>query len=418
MVGRNCTLDDILNEKQLDHVIRESIAGNVAYKLLDYEINPAVDGLSGFLGDHMRVRLKLKVEERVEDIRLFIKRMPMGNAVKKDFIVENKFFWREMTVFKLLEDFKGAYGPNPWVTKAYIYTDTLLVMPDLSFEGYISLPLHGTFDLPHVLLTTASIARFHASCANYETNKTLNGNHPYRILDDYGHVFFETTFQDTLWMRAAAKLTANLLKEFSTKYHVKNLEENLAKSYVAACDTLKEYEGDLNVLVHKDLWNNNILFKYENGAPVNSVIIDFQCTRYGPPTFDLLSFFYLTTSRSFRERNEHMVFEHYFKTFMENVDEVTKLRMKEINYDKVSFMGWCERSRMFGMMEAICIFPYVLMDPKNAQRVFDDPDTYIKYLNEDRSEPVIAYAKICKPYRERQVELSEEYVQKYIINHL
>ncbi|CAK1580691.1 unnamed protein product [Parnassius mnemosyne] len=292
-------------------------------------------------------------------------------------------------------------------------------MPDLALDGYRTFMNHEVLDLKHTLLTTASIARFHASFANYVTRRTLHDK-SFDFTREYSNVLTEPTFCDSPWLRAAAKLTVNLLKAFSDRFdqYPQDLEPTLVKQFIDACAILREYEETLNVLLHKDLWVNNIMFKYSGDVPINALLIDFQCIRLGPPAFDLMVFLYLTTVKKFRERYEQEIFNHYFTIFSETVDIDTKNRLKELNYNLNAFVGWCERSRMFAIFEAIGILPYVLMDPTTAQKTFDDPATFVKYCDEDRSEPVLAYCRKSNVYMERQLEVNEEFVERYVLKQL
>lgn len=291
-------------------------------------------------------------------------------------------------------------------------------MPDQTAFGYTQCHYLHTLDLPHVLTVAASIARFHATYANFATKKSWNRQRPYNFLDEYGHLMKEPTFYDSPWLRGCGKLSTNLLYTFSKKYNnvnFPNLEEQLIKLFIESSDNFRDYDDTLNVLVHRDLWLNNIMFKYADGVPVNALLLDFQCLRYGPPAFDLNMFLYMTTTRNFREQNEREVFEHYYSVFTESLNDATKQRLKNLGYTREEFLSWCEKSRMFGMVLAIGIFPYVLMSPVAASRYFDDPLTFDRYL-EDRTEPVIEYCKQCPVYRDRQVDTIEEFVERYIEN--
>ncbi|KAI5637284.1 ecdysteroid kinase domain-containing protein [Phthorimaea operculella] len=155
---------------------------------------------------------------------------------------------------------------------------------------------------------------------------------------------------------------------------------------------------------------NNILF-----APGRAVIVDYQCVRYGPPTFDLMMMLCLCTTREFRDKHEKEVFHHYYSVFTKSLDAPTTQRLKEIGYDEEEFLRWCERARMLSLFYAVGIFPYVLMDPKTAARTFDDPETFRKLTDEDRSEPVIQYARNCQPYLDRQVQSTEEFIERYLL---
>ncbi|XP_045448156.1 uncharacterized protein LOC123656532 [Melitaea cinxia] len=414
--AKNITnIQDILNEKQLEHIL--SKVAKPGAKIVGYDLKSASAGLVGFLGDHLRLKLYVK-EDLIKEIHLFIKSLPMNNQPKADFITQNSFNKREALLYKIFEEIDDeTCDSNPWRPKAYIYTDNILVMPDLGAEGYKSYPSSKYLDKNHVMVTATSIARFHAAFANYETKKTVLENKPYNFFDEYGHVMTEPVFYDTPWLRAAAKLTSNLLKEFSTnsKCYPSDLEERLVDLYIRACDDIKYYEGTLNVLIHKDLWFNNILFRYSGDVATNAVLIDFQCMRFAPPAFDMMLFLHLTTTRSFRERHESEVLRHYYTVFSESLDDDTKRRMVSLNYDLENFLAWCEKARLFGMLLAAAIFPYSLMDPVTAKKTFDDPETFTYLLEVDRSVPVIEHAKESNVYRIKQLELSEEIVEKYLL---
>ncbi|KAL0838478.1 hypothetical protein ABMA28_016606 [Loxostege sticticalis] len=277
---------------------------------------------------------------------------------------------------ELAEEFAERYivkflflGPNPWCTKAVVCTESLLVLPDLNVQ-------------------------------------------------EHEHIITEATYVKSPWLTAAAKLAANMLKTFSTKIfrEILDLENKVLDRILEACDCLKEYDDTINVVLHKDLWANNIMFRYENGLPANAMLIDFQCIRYGPPSFDLMSFLYLTTSSSFREQHERKVLHYYYCVFFDSLEDAAMQKVTELGFNREEFLRWCERSRMFGICTAIGSFPYVLMDPVVAQKTFDDPATFEKYFIVDRTEPVVAHANKDPMYKNRQVEVAEEFVKRYILN--
>lgn len=285
-------------------------------------------------------------------------------------------------------------------------------MPDLSAQGYKVHPVEKFFDRNHVLTAISSIARFHAVFCNYLTKNSFTTS--YNFLEENKHIMTEPIFKDCPWLRAAALTCANVLKEFSPnwKHYPADLLDKLTNLYIKACDTVKEYEETLNVIIHKDLWANNILFKYTGESPTNAVLIDFQCTRIAPPAFDVMVFLYLNTSEKFRNCHETEVLDHYYKIFSENLDDHTKIRLK--NYDRSEFLKWCEKARLFAMVETAGIYPFIMMEPNVARKYFDDPERYLEYINKDRTYPVVSHAKENVIYRDRQLSICEEIVEKYI----
>lgn len=107
MVGKKLwLLDEILTEKQIHHILKQSL-GDVTADLKNSEVKPAVDGIAGFLGDHMKVVLDVDVLGERRKVHLFVKRIPDWNKPKTDFINEFNFYRREKMMFKILEEING-----------------------------------------------------------------------------------------------------------------------------------------------------------------------------------------------------------------------------------------------------------------------------------------------------------------------
>ncbi|OWR52167.1 hypothetical protein KGM_205690 [Danaus plexippus plexippus] len=339
----------------------------------------------------------------------------MYNKPKADFIKENCFYKKEALIYKIIDEMDETDGNNRWSPKSLIHNDRVLAMLDLSVDGYKSLPVLEYFDRKHVLVGTSAIARFHAAYANYVTKKSTELLE-YNIMDDYQLLTTESVFKKCPILYAAAKLSSTFIKEFLkvSDVYPNNLEETVYDVFVKGSESLRERPDTLNVLLHRDLWTNNIMFKYSGEVPIRAILVDYQCVRYGPPAFDLMIFLYLTTSRSFRDLYEKEVFNHYFTVFTNNLNEPTRKRLQKYNYDLEAFLNLCEEARQFALVEALTIFPFVLMDPNTAQVTFDDPTTFTDLIEGDRSAPVMALARRSIQYRKWQLEVCEEFVKQYV----
>ncbi|XP_053609641.1 uncharacterized protein LOC128674774 [Plodia interpunctella] len=408
-------LEDVLSKRQVECVIRKMLDNKAEWRVTSSEVKPAADGMTGFLGDHLRVTLNVAAGDARKTIQLFIKRMPLENPPKVALIEENNFFKRERLLCDLLDEFQSDDDLQPWCIKTLICSDSLVVMPDVRPLGYTSKSPLEPLDLPHLLLTAGSVARFHAATANYENKKILRNNKPWTFSQEYAEMLHvDPSFRDSPWLRACAKLVANTLKVFCNKYNDKlDFEAKIITLFVKACESLKEYESTLNVLLHKDLWISNIMFRYENSEPVEALLIDYQCLRYGPPAFDLMILLYCTTYRTFREQHELTVLRHYFSVFSENIDDATERKLNKLGYDEKEFLEWCKRARFFAAMQASALFPFILMDPITAQKIYDDPDTFEELMIADRTKPVVEYCHQKPVYKERLIEVFEEFVERY-----
>ncbi|XP_045773392.1 uncharacterized protein LOC123872851 [Maniola jurtina] len=403
---------DVLTEKQLHYIVARMC--EPGSQIISYDLKPACEeGLAGFLGEHFRMTLCVNESNFVRKIHLFVKIVPTRNKPKADFIEQNQFFKKEALVFQLLEHIQEVNCVKPWCTKAVIHNEKMLVMPDLSIHGYKTCSSQTYFDRNHVFVSATSLARFHAAFANYFTKR--NQQKP-DFLEENG-LIIEQEFSDSQWLLCAAKVTYNILIEFSSKakHYPADLEEKLAQLYIQGYASLKNNGDTLNLVIHKDLWANNILFQYKNDVPINAVLIDFQLSTYAPPAFDLMSLLYLTTSNEFRDRYESEVLQTYYGVFSENLDDATKRRLQDLKYDFEGFLTWCKKARMFGMAQASATLPCVCMDPEVGKSTFDNPDTYMERLTENRFKPVVEHARENIQYRLKLLEVSEEFVGKYVL---
>lgn len=274
------------------------------------------------------------------------------------------------------------------------------------------MPHGATLDLPHALVAATAVARFHAAFANLATRRAED---PLRV---HAEVLRDRAFCDSPWMRASARLSATLLRDFAAELAagVPDLEATLTARYIEAGDAAGPVEGSLNVLVHRDLWINNIMFRSEGGRPVAALLLDYQAVRAGPPVVDVMVLLYMSTSPEFRARHEDDVLRHYYAAFEAALDDATRDRLAEMRYDWEALEAQRERGRRFAVLMAACVFPYVLMSPSEGERLLDDPATFERCCNEDRVPPVLEYARQDPAYLRRLLEVTREFVQRYVLD--
>ncbi len=97
--------------------------------------------------------------------------------------------------------------------------------------------------------------------------------------------------------------------------------------YDRICKTCVRDDTDFNVILHGDLWSNNIMFKYDdNGDVEDTVIVDFQICYFGPPVLDVTYCLYTSSNNDVTELDWDMLAQHYY-------DEL-RSTLTKLNYTK------------------------------------------------------------------------------------
>ena len=110
-------LTDLLTETQLQYIL-DQIASES--HVLSYDLRPASQGLSGFLGDHFRLTLNINQKNILKKIHLFVKSLPLVNKPKSEFIQECKYSARENMIFQIFDQIPGDSGKYLRITFCFL----------------------------------------------------------------------------------------------------------------------------------------------------------------------------------------------------------------------------------------------------------------------------------------------------------
>lgn len=189
--------------------------------------------------------------------------------------------------------------------------ESSIIFEDLIEKNYKMANRTNGLDLAHAKMIIKKLAKMHLISLiynqenNHELEKFFNRGMFCRQANGINS-YFETNFDYLIkeierwnpgWEYYVKKL--NKMK--------KNLIENARKVF-DPCDT------DFNVLVHGDLWINNIMYKYnDNNIPEDVIMVDFQMCKWGSPAIDLLYFMATSLSDEFRANNQDELIQYYHK---------------------------------------------------------------------------------------------------------
>ncbi|PSN36161.1 hypothetical protein C0J52_17002 [Blattella germanica] len=194
-----------------------------------------------------------------------------------------------------------------------------IVLQDLKREGFKLPQVNLGLDLNHSLLVMRTIARFHAcSVALYQSRPELLKSFETSMQVSYSNPYFKN------FMASNLKTVSQELERL-TEY----------KKYCSVLDSLVDTcqdrfieagtrdDNSFNVLIHGDLWFNNMMFKYnEETGDVQAVrFVDFQLNYHTSPVVDLLYFFNTSVSPDVLQ-NHDILIEEYYQTLCEILTDI------------------------------------------------------------------------------------------------
>ncbi|KAK7868972.1 hypothetical protein R5R35_002603 [Gryllus longicercus] len=372
----------------------ENCLGMKQFEVLNYVLRP-LGSTGGFLGDHYtaEVTVRLHEDKNIQKIlHFFLKTEPKAandckitkqiNVFKKEVDTLNIIFVKMKSVLK-----EG--GKNMvWACKCFYTQPEFIILEDLSKQGFRSFTLRDSLRYEHFELTMKALANMHAASIIFEEAQSKQ---PYRLIDDYPDVLEEALFRHapnhpgTRWIMCSIKTMWLLVELIHGKDALSEVKSELERIMLSLYDLQKPSGRFRNVVCQGDVKRDNILFRHENGIPVDVRIVDYQFTRYAPPANDIMCFFYLSSYKSFRDRHFTELLTVYYHQFSKNLWEHGLDPEKLLSWRK--FKESCDFYRIVGLLIGACYCPGTYISPENIKHVFDSSEVE-RYIYDDRDQEV------------------------------
>nr|CAH7714227.1 unnamed protein product [Callosobruchus chinensis] len=353
------------------NMILQRYTGGTEFIVLKKTMKPVKT--PGMLGSHESLELTFLDSKGVESTRSFFVKFLPTIGWQAEFARGLGAFTKEVFVYELLDRYQeeGVGMVTNVVPKFYLgKANEYLVLENLSIEGYKTLDKHPVLDYDTVLTVLNALANFHASTIVYEEKQAES------ILKTYGAELKETFFGDGdafANKRGIEASIAGVLREidifkFPTKLNSgKSFKEVARHICYEICNLVKPSKQYRNVLTHGDIWSSNILMKSdENKRNIKCKFVDFQYSRYTPPSQDVLAFIYFTTSRSFRAKHLYEVLGVYY-SYLEKYLKVSGVDPKKV-LPFSEFMDSCEKQKAFAIVATAIYFQIIMLE----DGVFDE----------------------------------------------
>lgn len=272
-----------LSVKYLENVLRK-YTGNHKIQVLSLNVKPFGEVGDGYASSMYSIESVINSGDgTIKKGYYILKMMPLSefaceklgkdsyNVQEKEMDIFQKVFPEFRKILKTIDEDENIF-PKAIVVD---HIRDALILENLKVKGFIMADRKVQLDMKHLKLALNKLARFHAA-SYYCMDKNPNFFKNY----DVGMFSRKTSaFHDFFGSNMDI-----FIEEISTwngyEGYVKKLKNLKGFMYEKAFRCSDNDPGDLKVLIHCDLWINNLMYKYDkNKSPVDAIIVSANAGR-------------------------------------------------------------------------------------------------------------------------------------------
>lgn len=305
---------------------------------------------------------------------------------------------------------------KPWSAPFITGLKNFMVFEDMNVLQYKLRNKFKRFDEAHTFEALKTLTRFHASSIIYEEKRSKELGRIYSLNEDFEEYLDKGGYENTdIWFSQCRNGCLKAIKTFS-KYSktelnvIESLWFDVWSAAVAQTDPSPEYR---NVICHRDLWNNNLMFHYEDEIkPDDCVLVDFQAVRYHPPSGDVMLLLYCNLDPKYREENM-IKFLNFYIEELHRILVANEIDPNVISKEK--FFESVEPQRQWGLIICACLIPQFWIDDELTTKIFTDTVQFDNNLCKDKASFIMKMMQSNPDYKEKVMEIFEEIVDRYCL---
>ncbi|XP_055549832.1 uncharacterized protein LOC129732725 [Wyeomyia smithii] len=314
--GEATDLPKWLDKKYFEQTLRK-VKNDSTIEVQSVEVKYAFPKGVNYASVIYRVRVSFRTKDQLTCSRSYIvKGMPV-EAMAKQKLGEYNVHGKEMDIYQVvIPEFKRlmkSIGDRSCQYPSTLCIDRekeVIVFKDLSPLGYVMVDRLEGLDEVHTKMSLKLMAKMHASSLKLAEIRP-------KIFDGYktGMMTRETDAFYPMFYSNLDALTEEI-NSWGSDWHyyttkLRQLRPHFVEQGLKVFD--HQCEDDLRVLVHGDLWINNLLFKYDaSGSPIDVILLDFQFCCYSTPIIDLCYFFFTSTKDAIRQNHFEEYVQYYY----------------------------------------------------------------------------------------------------------
>ncbi|KAF2358973.1 Protein of unknown function DUF227 [Trinorchestia longiramus] len=270
-------------------------------------------------------------------------------------------------------------------------------------------------DDDHVILVLKELARLHAASVLLEEHLgSETFLKKYNFLEDY------FTSDETVSRSGAFKDMFGCHLETGSKIAdqlpgYENVSAALTAMIPTVFDDIKnmidESDPKFRVVNHGDCWNNNILFRYEDGQVVDVCLLDLQICRHASLALDLNYFFFTSLNGDTRKKGLKSYLAAYYNAFKEVYDAAKKpmqFTLDELHKEYINKLK-------FGLFMSLMVTPIVVMQAVDAPDFREISDDNIEKKMAELQENILGMIHTSPILRPRLLDMFDEMVEHGVL---
>uniref|UniRef100_A0A336MPH4 CSON004997 protein n=1 Tax=Culicoides sonorensis TaxID=179676 RepID=A0A336MPH4_CULSO len=392
---------DWLNRSFLQKIVKNQFSCNENdFTIESFEVSRASGKGDNYLGTLLRVKVVIfQVKDKKTVEQFYIVKTSAGDGnMSEEISSQLNAYPKEMEVYgKILPAFEAIWKEHgiemtfgPKCFGIFHEPVDIIVLEDLSQDGFSIGNRCIGLDLNHALLVVEKLAQFHATSVIYSEK--------YGKFDKkFENGYFSNELYTDQWKAYYNKITTSFREAMLSWPGFENIVkkseawgENVYKHGIKAVEM---HPNDFRCLVHGDAWLNNLMFKEtSDGPPKDIKLIDFQLASLGTPIQDLFYFMTSSLMEDVRVENFDTIIAHYQESL-------------ERSFNSLQFSGYIPslrdiqsellRRNMIGVccaVEGMVIFLMAKGDSLDVELMIGDSEEAVKYRHKCYSNPVFVSA--------------------------
>lgn len=201
--------------------------------------------------------------------------------------------------------------------------DECVLLEDLSIRSFTMIDRHtDEVSADHVRLVMQCLGKFHA------ISFALKDQQPAKFAElasSVNEIFLRNDDDNALsgYFANQSKAAIDVVSgenDAQMMAKVMKLFEKTPMEIAAHCVD-SESAGSAAIITHGDMWQNNTMFRdnNNNGKPDETILIDWQLSRYSSPTIDLLYYLFSCTTKEIRDAHYDEFLTIYHESLSTNI---------------------------------------------------------------------------------------------------